>query len=437
MIDQNPHDIIEIKKLFGQFQYQIDRKYSFKQQSTNLKKVFELQYRIIELGLPEIVDSNLEQFIKKSDFNNPVSRLFISMLISFIAAFLNRNVIFFRSKVASKHFEKHIFQKLKKSKFQKLGVLSFDNSTSTVLKYIFSFCWVYDLLERSTLFSCELKKQNCKSAEELIFLSNSKSFNTKLNDSLLKDIEFICWALKKLKIKSIVIHTDQNFFGVMIALAARKCKIRVSVIAHGNFVPPFINAVLPLHADKLFVWSNWTKVLINECAGSDCAELVEGLKYGIIERNRNPSNILIVCCGLAGWSTSKIVDFKNSLDLIRLKFSEENIVYCTHPSGSPNELVEYANALNFKVSKKSTYKEAKSAKLILGGDTSFLLEAIISGIPTFQLKEHCLEPKLARMEGVPQISNQGLKKNHPNSSNMNSAKEQNFGKKFLDFVVPS
>ena len=112
-------------------------------------------------------------------------------------------------------------------------------------------------------------------------------FLDELNFAINKDIIFISRVLNFIKIKSILINTDQTIFAYIFIHTAKINNIKTAVLAHGNFSSPFAVGVLPLFADRLFVWSEKVKNDLNKLSNKNI-EYLEGInKYIILPKELN------------------------------------------------------------------------------------------------------------------------------------------------------
>lgn len=389
-------------KIFQTFNNNFEVKYKYLNANPAIKNLFQFQLRLIENKEHAIVDKNLITIIKRNFFFFNFSRIVIYMLSLFIGSLISSKRVFLRSKSASRFFENIFISELKKRKVKTFGMLSYNGSLRSKLNYFFRITWLYDLCERSSEINREILINKCNNHLVLKNLLKSKAFIDRVNVAHKKDLKFLNSIFKNLKLKGILVHTDQTPFAYTFVKAANKLCVNTAVLAHGNFRNPRLISVLPCHAKKIFTWSKQSKELINICNKKKIAEDIEGIKFNIIKRVKNPKNIILVGSPVKDMKFDRKKKLHKIIKILQTISKPGKLIFCKHPSDTYFQVKTILDNFNIIISKNSVYNESKKAKFILGGNSSFLLEAHICGIPTFQLKDLVTNYKMQKIHHIPQ-----------------------------------
>jgi hypothetical protein len=377
----------KVEKLYYRLNKKIKKNYSFLDyEYKEVKNLFELQFRLFELGRKSAANTLLKKITKTNIFHKNIYRI-INIIYSNLFNFFQKTPhIFMRSKTMSKFAEKKLQKDLRCHKIKTLGTVSFRDSLIEKLRYIYLNTCVYDILELASEVHYVLKIYKCDNVEKLVKLIKSDIFIKKINAAFKSDKNFISKVLKNFRIHGLLLHTDQTPMGYIFIQAAKKKNIKTAVLAHGTLADPPLLSVLPSHAKKIFVWTKENENYINFCNKSQIAEFVSGIKTNIIIKKK-ANTILIVGDSNIFINKNFEIKLKNFIQKLHKKIYPLRLLYCPHPSDKDKIIKKKIISLGLEWSEISTYKAAENAKIVVGGISSFLFESYYSGIPTFQLKE--------------------------------------------------
>jgi len=393
------------KNLYSNFEKKLFNNYKFLKSEEKTLEIFQLQFRLCALNESQIASTNLKKILKKRLRFRLVLKFFFYIYICLINLFISKPKIFFRSNTMSTISENILKSEFAKKNIYTIGTLSFKNKFLHYLKYIYSNTWYYDLCERTSEIFFILSKYKCDNSKKLIKLSQSKKFCLDIKKALITDCDFVKKVQNKINLQGVILNNDQTPFAYIFIEVANKSLIKTAVLAHGNFRNPFMVSVLPLRAQKIYVWSKKSETLINKNLKSRKAEFLKGIKYGIIQPKKKPKNILFVASPYKTIiKSNKNKIFNNILKTLKLNSSPGRLVYCAHPEDYRNNVLKRLLIKNQIIySKNSAYYEASNARVVLGSHSSFLFESKACGIPTFQIKDICVHPKRQKDESVKQI----------------------------------
>lgn len=393
------------KKIFLNFDKDFEHKYKFLNDKKNLKNIFQFQLRLFELKEHDTANSNLKKIIRRQFSFSFFFRHFLILFTKIFGIFFKKRNFFFRSNVSTSEFDSLLKNKLSEKQFDVIGTTFYQNNFKGNKNYLTTFTWIFDIFERSLEVVKILKKKNCSDIYALIDMLESTKFRETLDFAYIQDYNFAVKILKNLNIHGVLINSDQTISGNIFIEAAKKIKVRTAILAHGNFRNPYLCGVLPLHADKIFVWSKKTEKHINECLDEKRSQFIEGIKLKIIKRKSVAKKILFVASPFKIVKSNNYVDnFIKIIKSIKELSQEDNFIFCPHPSEKDKDLFKILSNLQINISKK-TYEEAKAAKLVIGTHSSFLFESHNSGIQTVQIRDLCSNPKQHQaIEGIPQLN---------------------------------
>lgn len=398
------------KSLFFKFEKSYQKKYSHLSNYGHCRYIFELNLRLAELKEDKFANINIRNFIKKQFFlSNLIKKIFVFILM-ILNFFLKEKYIFIRSKTLSYTSYKILKKKFEENNINVLGTAFFKNNLRAKFKYILSSAWFFDIFERTLEVAQVFKSFNIKNIDQLKKNLRSRLFLEKIKLAYRNDLNYASKIIKNLKLKGLLLHTDQTPSGFIFIMAAKSLNLKTSVLAHGNFRSPFLSAVLPLHADRIFTWTEASKDFINKCLRKNKAFYIEGIKSNIIERVSD-DKIIFASSPFKIIKTNNYekIFFRMLRDLNRLNLKQ--LIFCPHPEEDDLNLFRFLKKMKIKIS-KDLYDVTKYAYLVLGSHSSFLFESYSSGIPTAQISDICSNPKEhQKISGVPQIYFDDLFKN--------------------------
>jgi hypothetical protein len=377
----------KVEKLYYRLNKKIKKNYNFlDQEYKEVKSLFELQFRLFELKRINAANTLLKKITKPNIFHKNIYRIIIIIYSNLFNFFHKTPRIFMRSKTMSKFAEKKLQADLRYNKIKTLGTVSFSDSLIERFRYIYLNTFIYDILELASEVHYVLKIYKCDNVKKLVRLIKSDIFIKKINAAFKSDKNFISKVLKKFCIRGLLLHTDQTPMGYIFIQAAKKKNIKTAVLAHGTVSDPPLASVLPIHANKIFVWTKESEKYINFCNKSQKAELVSGIKTRIIIRKK--ANCIIIAGDPYNFINKNLeIKFENFIKQLHKKSNSLRILYCPHPTDRNKITQKKIINLGLQWSEISTYKAAENARMVIGGVSSFLFESYCSGIPTFQLKE--------------------------------------------------
>lgn len=400
------HDSSDQLLLYQDFEKFLNKHYSFSGLSHDANIILGMCFRLDATGRSSIADRNLNRFINNG-FRCPI--LVRDLVKTFAVALGSRkkNLVLLRSRSASSTFDGLLREEARLSGFYPIGTVFFRSDIFGLIRYTLRYTFFYDLLERATVTSKLLRDLRIDSTTKLFELLGCSKFLTAFNNAVETDVNYLYMLATKLGVKGVVLHSDQTFFGAMVTLAMKRAKIKTCVIAHGLFKHRLFLSILPLHADRLFVWAESNRVAVSSVLKSNQVDVLCTLKVGSISVKPNgQSKILIV------GSPFYLFEERGSLDdvlnvflTIRTKFPESKICFAPHPSESlPLRVNDFLKGCGVVISRGDIYKEASDCLLVLGGASSFLFECRASGLRAVQLAELCVEPHFEMLDGVLRMS---------------------------------
>ena len=283
--------------------------------------------------------------------------------------------------------EKKFLFNLKKKKIKTLGTCSFLNNKIGKIKYVLNNTFIYDVLERTSETYLTLAKYDVNSLKKLEHLFINENFINEIRISYNKDLLFFQKILKKMNVIGLLIHSDQTPIGYILTQAAKKNKIKTAVLAHGTLSDTYMVAVLPLHSEKIFVWNKQSEIYINMCSSKTSAEYLEGINHKKIILNKQQDKILFVFDSIIFINEKLENEFYDFIKQLNILKGDYDLICCLHPAdehkvNKKNLSLRYG----IKWSTKNIYTEAKNAKVVIGGVSSFLYESYYNGINTIQIK---------------------------------------------------
>jgi hypothetical protein len=411
----------KINNIYFELNKIIKTKYSFLDNKyKNVKSLFELQFRLYESGKKKAVNNNLKKFKNSTNFYKIFFKIFIKVYSNLFNFFFKKPCIFMRAKSLSRSAETDIKTLINKNKIKTLGTASMGSGWIEKLRYVYLNTWIYDALELASEVRHVLKMYECDNADRLIKLVKLDTFVSKINKAFEADKNFISEVLKNFCIRGLLLHTDQTLMGYTMIQAAKKKNIKTAVLCHGTAGDPLLISILPAHAKKIFVWTKYKEKHINSCNKFKVAEFVDGIKANVVKIKTAKSIVII---GDPWFFLNRNLErrFVNFIERLKEKNKSLSLIYCPHPSDRNEVTKTKIIKLGLEWSKNTTYKVAESAKIVIGGASSFLFESHCSGIPTFQLKElffnytkHLSFKELVdhwKIEGVQQVTYKDFLKN--------------------------
>lgn len=266
-------------------------------------------------------------------------------------------------------------------------------------------------------------------------LLSDKKLMSLLEKSVKNDVERTRKLMNRLNI-SVFLNTGDSSPSARILIAALKNNgSKVISFAHGYIVADTLIGIAPIQSDYLVVWTKMQQEEIRNVLGSQFTKKVVYIGFPKFYRNgkigKKCKNALLVFSRLNNiLRDSK--KFKCINNLIELLIKEKyKITIRLHPNEKNRfPIIEkFSKNSNFVLSNSSLQEEFFNTSVAIGSQTSVLVEAAFSGIPSFQLNE--LRAKKKRLEMVNNVTFVNLK-SLIESNNFSNFKSGNvFNKKIL------
>ena len=369
--------------------------------------LFNCLFRLHYTGRSDLADRNIRKLNRHAEYWHIWNLLF--RLAIFYLSHFNRISVFIRSNGASKLFSDRLKDHAKLKGVAVYGTLYFDGSIGASLNYIFSGTYIFDLFERSLCTSRVIKEFKCLTIEQALGLSSDTKFSTALKSALENDIMKAVSIIKKLRITGALVHTDHTTSTGIFCIAAKQLGVPVAVLAHGDFRSPLMISVLPLRADKIFMFTDRSFELICSELSEEKVGLVKTMKSAVFKRRPSKRKVIVAASPWYIYNTPvKKERLKCGLLELRENWPDYELIFCPHPLENSNELMSLVKDLGFKYNAGKTSALVVNASVVVGGHSSILFECSKNSIPTFQLKELCIEPEKRLIDGVRQISSKDL-----------------------------
>lgn len=211
-----------------------------------------------------------------------------------------------------------------------------------------------------------------------------------LESAIASSIERTKKVLVSYGVSKVVMQNEHSPFEKIILLACRELNIKVIVIAHGFIQDHYLITIAPIRADALVVWSLDELKLLSRFLPKCEREKLRyfGWPFPLIQRkniiDRYPLFILTDVNFLSDKEFDETVKFIHSL-----QESFANLRIRPHPA---NYLDISLNAnkvrriFSNQISDDSLNHDLSYSSFVIGNDSSVLVHAAQSGIPSFQLK---------------------------------------------------
>lgn len=218
--------------------------------------------------------------------------------------------------------------------------------------------------------------------------------------ALLEKLEQICrdevvWISRQLsscRVGRIVLMEDSSSIAQLLCIAAQTIGVPATVIAHGYIQDPKLISICPINADKLLVWTEEQEKALTAVLSPEQASRVEFVGFPKLQPNPRaglPNRLLYAAeplfstdrpplpwprlCQLF-WALSK-----NGFDVI-LRLHPKDLIH--------GDLLKEAGLTGcVTLSKVSLHEELMLAGIVLGSNSSVLVEAAFAGRRAVQIEE--------------------------------------------------
>ena len=237
----------------------------------------------------------------------------------------------------------------------------------------------------------------------------------KINAEIGRNIERLARFMKRKQLKLILASSDQPYIQQVISTAAEKASVPYYVIFHGYPQGGRYIGLLPIHAQKLFVWADENKNRLIEALKSSSkpgdARKVEVFGYPIYDRKfvekskekyaENPRKITFISQPFeaAGIDLDRNLLYQKLLELKNKGFIIQVRLHRKEKSNKTN--LELIKKYNLDLSGNSLIQDLLESKIILGYNSSVIYEAMLLNKNIFQIKGLNID---YLYEDVPKIS---------------------------------
>lgn len=212
-------------------------------------------------------------------------------------------------------------------------------------------------------------------------------------------------------IRCFVCQDDSKPAHRILSLAARGVDVPYIVVAHGYFQCPFLISIAPVTASALVVWSEAQIRYLNDLA-PDIKErglaITFGFPFSRPETNHREKLVLVALSLVRmGVPVEEERAFLNDLCDVIQRASDDGfrVVVRRHPKEAGDRVLgEQLQKLGAEVSDLTLAEDIARAAIVLGSNSSVLVEAAFSGSAAFQLTKY----KSFQFEGVHPYPYQGL-----------------------------
>lgn len=243
--------------------------------------------------------------------------------------------------------------------------------------------------------------------KSLMAVFDNPNILSKVEENIEKEIKKTQKVLRKNNVKGLVCNTDFTPKDRVLVAAANRLEIEYTVIAHGYIQDQTLLSYAPIKADNLLVWSEKQKLEVQAAVTSKEKSKVK--YYGwpkLYQKWSKPSRgqILVVFPPISGNYSTATNRESSKILLNELVNYYREIKVRLHPreSGSviPGWLSEMLQSGKIEMSNKELEEEFDQSLLVVGLQSSTLMESALYGVPTFQYSEGDGVP----IEGVKIIS---------------------------------
>ena len=229
-----------------------------------------------------------------------------------------------------------------------------------------------------------------KDAQKL--LSNHK-FMSALDHSVSQDIWRLSKLIQRLGIKVFFNSGDSSGPARILIEACKVANAKVITIAHGYFSEPTLIGVMPVHAHCLLLW---TKKQVQDVSRAVQHEDKEKVRYIGFPKDfkldeRNPiKNTALLMFGRISEVLNETSKEETLAKLINiLEKNGYSVTIRMHPNEPLNDhrLRKFISENTMEISQNSLLDDLSRYELVLGADSSALIEAVSAGCRVIEIQE--------------------------------------------------
>lgn len=241
-----------------------------------------------------------------------------------------------------------------------------------------------------------------RSLESSIDIENTIKHPKRIDSVVKGEVEKAARIFQRTGVKYLIIGSDQSAYNRLLCEAARLAGIKTAVIAHGYFSSPHLGGVLPVYADRLFVWTNLQLNEIHEVMDTPDREKVvcEGFPYPVNKAQNFGDEVLLALDDIprndpkTWWNTydrlvAILLDAGNRIVIRPRRDSEIHLF----KNRSPNSRA--------RVSRADLYDDFDKVTKVVCGQSSLGVQAAFYGLPVARVKEWATDRYVG--EGISRI----------------------------------
>lgn len=236
--------------------------------------------------------------------------------------------------------------------------------------------------------------------------------------------------LEASRVRAIVTIDDAQGDSRLVIRAAAEAGIRTIVVAHGFIVHPCLRSICPPIADVLLVWTPQQRDAICKVIDPDLADRIRYLGFPKRYSCNSARSLADGECLIATSLLQPLLGeegFRQSFHALISTCSAEclSVHIRLHPKERHKpDVLQFLEDLNVHPDDRPIDEALRNSSLVLGSQSSVLVEAAFSGIPSFQVKELDPQWRLERTDvievsefGVLRSKWQSWRERHPGAEN--------------------
>ncbi|MEZ8788972.1 hypothetical protein AB6D73_17095 [Vibrio splendidus] len=214
----------------------------------------------------------------------------------------------------------------------------------------------------------------------------------KIESLLLKEVKAAKKWLTVMQVTHLVLLEDHEPRTRVLLSASKELNIPSFTFCHGYIQDPSFITILPINCTRLYVWDESQRnTILSKGVKKEKVEVFTFPKIFDLKNIESASqNILIVCEPFFDnpYIDGKIFDYLEEIIVFSSKIEDVTVRIRPHPKEMNNDLLtKYFLNLNVEISNESLKDDFQKSSLVLGSNSSTLLESYHSGLETFQFEE--------------------------------------------------
>lgn len=210
----------------------------------------------------------------------------------------------------------------------------------------------------------------------------------RIEQTVRREVEYAADLYRKSGVEYMVMGSDQSPYNRLKCEAARLAGIKTAVIGHGYFGSRHLGGVLPVYADRLFVWTELQKAQIHEVIEPEQRHKVvcEGFPYPVNKAPKEKSAVMVALDDISkldpeGWwrTFDTVISglLKVGLDLIiRPRRAEDIGLFQARCQGN-----------SIEISRANLYDDFDKVGKVVCGRSSVGVQAVFYGLQAARVEE--------------------------------------------------